>query len=523
MDPSTPNHAAQANMFPLSPQRAVYHAQGIHDSLCAIATANSPTYINSAITPAPDDSTSSTIAAAHPSCNPTDIRSPKITVYYFYNEDGTLRSTFTLDPLIHSYPGQTALQGYMQRGDIVGAYLAQREILFPAYATIEAYSQIYRGDQQMHEQQPVAYNAPRELCHQNEEPYDSYDSYRDDVPDQVYRAGYMGFALHTKPHRAYPDPDDIRHLHTLYSLLQCVDPGRRFNGFTGPTVDIVEEDMGTVYAYGVHKKMLVLFLGRKTVTKFLRTVESFTDDRTGQHRKIQKLYIPHGVTSTSAIKVLVSWMSRACRINFRDQVRQFQVPRNTFAACTLAQTLTMFGLHKDALRVDHTISAKHLVRPIFAVELATLWNCLGEKNRYVYAAIKAVGERLQIYGEGEHKKVAIHEEILELLEKYPALKTRVRDLSFNESYRPTFSTDWCKYLLEGSSQAKEPDTGYQTSSFVGNPHSRFLGGIDEPEQRIAEQTDKSAKSSRKVAVLRIVPTIQKLAASDDDCNLDENS
>jgi hypothetical protein len=421
MIPFTPDTAAQKDTFPVCHQQSE-DARG------------------STITAAFDDTVSPETAATHCSTSPPESSSCDMTVYYSYNDDGTLRSSLTLDPLIHPYPEQTASENYIHRGDIVGAYLVQRDILYAAYASTEAYGQMHRGGQLTHEQQPVTYVDLHDagLRHKNEEQYDSYDSH---YPDQIYSAGYIGSASHTKQYRAYADPENIRHLHSLQSLLPCIDPARRFNAFNGPTVDIVEEDTGTVFAYGVYKKLLVLFLGRNVVTKLLYTVGTFKDKRSRHNRKVQQLWIPRGFASTSAIKVLVSWMGRACSFNHKDKVKQFEVPKNTFTACTLAQTLNLFGLHKDALRVDHVLTGNHFVRPIYAVELATLWNCLGEKNRYVYAAIKVVGERLRVYEEGERKRVALQEGILQLLKQYPALKTRVRDLEFNETFRPTFSTD----------------------------------------------------------------------------------
>jgi hypothetical protein len=447
-----------------------------------------------------------------------------MTVYYHYNEDGKLQSTSTFDPLTHLHPESPGLRYYVQQGDTVGAYLAQRNMLFSIYASSGAYGHTYHGDQGAYERTSDTYHGIQdtELRHHNEELYDSYESYPADRLIHASMAGFVAFAPHTKPHRAYPNPEDIRHLHTLHSLLPCIDPGRRFNSLGGPGVDIVEQGTGTVFAYDVPKKMLILFLGRSRVTKFIQTVRLVQDYRFKDPQKIQKVSIPQGVASRAAIRILVSWMTRACRPEYNGLVRQFDVPQNTFAACTLAQTLTLFGLYKDALRVDYTIARDHFIRPIFAVELAALWNCLGENSRYVYAALKVVGQRLRAYEVAASTKFPKHAEILQLLEEHPALKARVRDLDKNETYRPAFSTEWCR-LVEDSLQSEMHFLGNQANGMKGFLESGVSGSTIGAEQRFLDHTEGHTTGTRKVTVVRIVPAIQKPLEGHDSHNPDEHA
>jgi hypothetical protein len=461
--PFTLDHAAPPSDLPFFPRQPKKYVRG--DSMssgASVATNSSTPNFCSATTPTSTDSTSPTIAATHSDLEREALRSPEMTTYYYYNEDGQLRSSSTRDPAEHPYPEHPDLRYYLQHGDTVGAYLAQRAMMFPTYTAVESYSYKSHGSQAAYQQPPSAYQATKtaSLRHRNDEQYNSYELSQDAYPEQTSKARRVGFSRQTETRCAYPDPEEIRHLHTLFDLLPHIDPRRRFNGLSGASVDIVEQDTGTVFAFHVPKKMLVLFLGRKHVEKFIRTA-----DRSEGSPKIQNMSLPRSIASTSAIKVLIAWMTRACRPEHDGLIRQFKVPKNTFAACSLAQTLTMFGLHKDALRVDSLIAYNNFRRTIFADELSALWKCMGANNRYVYAAIRAVGGRLRAYEANSSEKHKSQEEILQLLGDYPALEARVRDLDLNEKHRPTFSTDWCKNLTDAVARAEMSGRGNQASEF----------------------------------------------------------
>ncbi|KAF2128954.1 hypothetical protein P153DRAFT_367253 [Dothidotthia symphoricarpi CBS 119687] len=248
----------------------------------------------------------------------------------------------------------------------------------------------------------------------------------------------------------YPDPDSIRHFHTLHSFLPHLQPERKLGALDGPTIDIVEQHSGTIYIQNVPKKMLVLFLGRQTVNKFLRTIERVDNVNWRGGPTRQELRLPRGCASSSALEILIVWMRRACQHQTMGDMKQFLVPVNLFAACSLGSTLELFGLRKDALRVEMFIGKNHFQRPIFAVEMKALWSCLGETSRYTYGAIKVLGQRFRAYENGTEKKLLRDfDQILELLEAFPLLGARVRDGCLNERYAPTFGTKWFSKISDG--------------------------------------------------------------------------
>jgi hypothetical protein len=314
----------------------------------------------------------------------------------------------------------------------------------------------------------------------------------------------------------YPDPEDVRHLHTLYSLLPWIDPGRRFRALEGPAVSIVENETNFVFAHDLPKKMLVLYFGRQKVSEYIRTLGPRRDEQFENCRGRQILVIPKGVSSVPAFRILAAWMSRASQQYCMGSMRQFLVPQNTYAACTLAQTLTLFGLHKDALRVDEYIAKEHFRRPIFAAELETLWNCLGGGNRYTYAMIKIVDDRLRVYEVGASKKFPMLEEILQLLEKYPQLKARVRDPDLDKKCRPIFSGDWCKSM--GVPPREDHVKNFPKRTVNDIAAIQEDRGNDAPKQVVEpEPSEKPKTRTRLAAVLRILPANKsKLQADGSD-------
>lgn len=126
-----------------------------------------------------------------------------------------------------------------------------------------------------------------------------------------------------------------------------------------------------------------------------------------------------------------------------ETMQPIRIPKNLFAACSLAQTMELFALYRDAYRVDLSLSKTLFMRPIFPVELETLWNCLGEHSRYVYCAIKAVGNHIRaLDGTGAAKELGWMEQMTFFLEMHEQIKARVNDTRLNEEYRPVFGTQW---------------------------------------------------------------------------------
>lgn len=122
-------------------------------------------------------------------------------------------------------------------------------------------------------------------------------------------------------------------------------------------------------------------------------------------------------------------MKRATLLQFQHDMQPFRVPKHTYSACTLAQTLEFLGLYKDAFRVDMTISENHFVRPMYGVELAALWNGLDTDNRYLRAAIRAVKGQMQAYRNGDIQFGRACRTVMILLEDHPELEAA---LSNNE-------------------------------------------------------------------------------------------
>ncbi|KAF1844849.1 uncharacterized protein K460DRAFT_394648 [Cucurbitaria berberidis CBS 394.84] len=370
-----------------------------------------------------------------------------MTTYYQYGMEGLITAS-TVDPVsqyAHEYLGHDMIEC---EGDIVGTFLARRRaIVYPAYASQQA-DHLQVPTLQGQGQQCGGGGVP-DRSHQDcgfGEGYDSPNYAGNSKFDYPRIMSHVDWTRCSGSERQYPDPEHIRHFHTLHSLLPYIQPERKLNSLDGPVMEIVEQDTGFTFAYSVPKKLLVLFLGRQIVMKFMKTVERQDNENWRGPPICQELHLPRGQTSKIAIKIIVSWMLRACKYHTMEIMKTVQIPKNTFAACSLAQTMTLLGLHKDASRVDMYISQNHFVKPIFAVELETLWNCLGEHNRYVYAAIKVVGKRLQAYDNGQSRELPDADKMLALLEKDLSLNARVRDPELNERYQPVFGTEWMKRL-----------------------------------------------------------------------------
>jgi hypothetical protein len=350
---------------------------------------------------------------------------------------------------------------------------------------------------------------------------DSYYPQEDRYPDHAGSFGWVGFASQSDRLYHHPNPEHIRHLHTLHSLLPHLQPERKLNALEGMAIDIVQEDTDAIFAHQVPKKMLLLFRGRKVIDRFINTVGRKDNPDWRRVPKVQELRIPRGYLSKSAFRILVAWISRACRYQTMGCMKQFNVPHNTFAACTLAQLLTLFGLHKDAMRVDHVISQDHFHRPIFAKELETLWNCLGENNRSTYAVIKTVGQRFCNYEKFSSWLEPMWEELLELLKEYPPLQARVRDMNLNKKHRPVFDTEWCKKPdrkygahNSGPGHGEVEINGRSRSSFAhnGEPATPCSG----PSPPMDAQVLTSKVTILRIVSSRAVTTLTKPVVSEVD-------
>jgi hypothetical protein len=274
--------------------------------------------------------------------------------------------------------------------------------------------------------------------------YGPYNSYWPFPASHPYHEPslYQANGMHPQQ-SSYAHPEGARPHHTLLGLLRQINPRWAMNAIQGPRLDIVEQDTSRVLAYAVPKRMLLLFLGRHMVEKFpIRDLK--VENHETWRRGSQQWCIPRNKSSRSALKVIVAWMLKASRCP-ADRMRPMRTPRNLFVACSLAQTLELFGLYKDAYYVDKSIS-KNLELPIFAADLESLWNCLGEESKYVYAVIKRLGAEIQNYEKLTTEDIMRHEYINTVLQKHPQLSDRVHNLELNEEYRPQFSTEWIRKL-----------------------------------------------------------------------------
>jgi hypothetical protein len=251
----------------------------------------------------------------------------------------------------------------------------------------------------------------------------------------------------------YPDPDLIRDFHSLHSLLPYIQPARLRNAACGPKLDIVEEGTDHTFAVAVPKKMLALFCGRKFLNRFLRTLEREDNTNWEGGPVAQQLCFPRHHTNHIGVKIVVSWMHRACRTP-KNEMKQIQVPKNLFAAVSLSRALTTFGLHRDANRLDHLIASHHYKRPLYPDEIASIWTCLPKDNKYTYRMVEDLRRKLSEHESGDTKSLPDAEKVLKFLEQHPELTNRIKDKDYNNSkkFRPFFGTEWCERAARRTQQ-----------------------------------------------------------------------
>jgi hypothetical protein len=312
---------------------------------------------------------------------------------------------------------------------------------------------------------------------------------------------------HQNLQNGYPDVESIRHLHCLHSLLGWILPERLHNSLYGPTLDIVEEGTRAPFAYRVPKKLLVLFIGRAVVSRYLRTLDRQDIENWEGYPTLQELIIPRGAANHVGFKILIAWMKRACYYEKMDSIEPIRVPKNLFAAISLARLLVLFGLHRDASRVDNYIARKLYKRPLFIDEIRSIWKCLPKNSKYTYRMVEDI--RAAIIDEGYENKVRNVDEVLEFLEEQPDLKARVHSKDINDNFKPYFGTEWCKKAAEAVTeipvfrQEMMEDVGFAQNN-MGSPMPS-----ESPPNSITEKTDvpyvQQAKPlNKKVKVLRIV-------------------
>lgn len=196
-----------------------------------------------------------------------------MTTFYSYQKDGTI-TTSDLDPAaqIFTYGPPDPGNLYEQNGDLIGAYLARRDMAYhslPVPSTPQVQTPLYPPYAPTCKQ-PSNGHAGSESGGQDYWPGDRYESSSYSasfVSRDSNTLGFSGWASQSGLTRPYPDPEDIRHLHTLHSILPYIQPERKVNALGGPFMDIVEQDTGVKFACQVPKKLLVLFLGRASTLR----------------------------------------------------------------------------------------------------------------------------------------------------------------------------------------------------------------------------------------------------------------
>lgn len=319
--------------------------------------------------------------------------------------------------------------GVHVQDDVVGQYLARRDAQRASIEALQAPTPHYVSE-------PAGY------------------------PIQGYQSG-LSYESHANgsAQRWYPDPEAIRHLHALHSLLPHISPERKLNALSGPKIDVIDGTTSQVLYSAAPKKLLVLFLGREVINKFIRT---FAREDSKAWRGLpteQKLVLPSRATSAAALKILISWMARACSFATMHDMKPLRIPNNLFVACSLATTLEMFRLYRDAYRLDVAITQQLLSRrPIFAVEIETIWICLGENDKYVYACIRALSQRMSEPGVGD--------DLQGLAERVPALYARLSSFELNELYRPKFGREWFERMDDWSNDISQDERGRRADGDV---------------------------------------------------------
>ncbi|KAI2485414.1 hypothetical protein Ptr902_04354 [Pyrenophora tritici-repentis] len=436
--------------------------------------------------------------------------------FYFYGKDGTVTASDSdpAAPVFHSGPLDPG-RAYEERGDFVGAFLTRRELAnhsCPAFVESPNQTPPYTSyglsynqpvDHSLYHYVPSEPTDADYYLFDRHEPSENSDGCRFANPvDTFDRAGWTS---QWDAIRWYPDPEEIRRLYALQDLLPFLQPERKLSALEGPFLDIIEEGTGAELAWQVPKKLLVLFLGHKVVNRFICT---FYRDDVSSHGDpmAQEMILPRGSASEVGLRTLLRWMTRACQYDTMETTGFIQVPKKLFAACSLAGTMELFGLYKDARRFDKYIAKYYFVRPISAKDLECIWNGLGESSRYVYAVIKIVAERLRQHEQEGIKQVkGIDGNMFALLEQHPRLEARVRDLALNEKYRPVFGTKWIKNFGD---DAEKQWRSYDLDMEVTGQDSLEKKYPDDRKTGLLEkepQPDGPTKGVRKFGTLRIVP------------------
>lgn len=388
------------------------------------------------------DSSLAHLTITAPLASQTDITSPSLSLrrsqpgddIAVFNFKPSYCNPMNPDTTTFGPHGSPIYRGALKQDDVVGQFIVRRAAFAKVTDGFQAPESNYVNESAGYFFQGVPYRVPN----------DSHASL------QMYQ-------------RWYPDPESIRHCHTLHSLLPHIQPERKLNALNGLELNIVEGHTGKILCHAVPKKMLVLFLGREVVSKFLHTTQREHNESWSGPPTQQIMILPSHVASAVALRIIVSWMQRACQFATMYAMKQIRIPANLFAACSLAQTLNVLGLHRDADRIDCAITQQAMRRPLYAVEIETLWRCLGASSKYVYGCIKAVSS--------QPRTLMMDEEFKELAERCPELYARICEPALNAKYKPHFGREWFKKPEERNVEHIRDRSDGNVVSVVSKPNT----------------------------------------------------
>jgi hypothetical protein len=249
----------------------------------------------------------------------------------------------------------------------------------------------------------------------------------------------------------YPNPDDIRESVDLIGLARAIPISRRQNALSGAGLDVLEERIeervaertvngtapSTIMFYNVPKKALILFCGRKKVSRLLRTIEREDNKNWVSKPTQQQLRVPQGSCNHVGLKIFVSWIRKACDPEFAGNLHRIKCPEDTFSAVSLARTLRLFDLKKDAKRIEQQIWSRHFKRPLSPDTVEQIWKAFPKNCMYTYRMIKSLKLQIDLHlCTDSDFTMPEANEMRAVIAKYPALKVRVQVEGENEKFKP---------------------------------------------------------------------------------------
>ncbi|KAF2655756.1 hypothetical protein K491DRAFT_716044 [Lophiostoma macrostomum CBS 122681] len=255
----------------------------------------------------------------------------------------------------------------------------------------------------------------------------------------------------------YPNPDDIRADTDLMGIACAIPLSRRQNALSGKGLNVLEERIeervaertvngippSTILFHNLPKKALILFCGRKTVSRFLRTLEREDNENWIGLPTRQQLRVPPGSCNFVGLLIFLDWVRKACDREYAHTLRPIQCPVDMFSAISLARTLRLFGLKKDAERIDNSIRARLSHHPLHPHSVEEIWKAFPKDCKYTYRMVKCLKEQVEMHRDiGSPFVMPKAEEMFAVIDKYPHLKDRIEIVDENEKFKPVSADKW---------------------------------------------------------------------------------